>query len=413
MSEQVSNAQQLVHELVDLSTLNRSNELLERLEILLADFIICVVSGNRLQSRDSLLKNDGAIGLATRLASQSAFEDKDDLDWSAVNHPGSVVFAASFAIALEHPKFREHFLTSALAGMRASASAAHFFGPGHRKRWHITATAGTFGAVCAASAALNLDIVSAQRALHLAGTNMGGLGQVSRELQGTPRFNRAAAAALGVASAFGAYEGIPAIENLWDGDRGLLEVFDLAATITDGALIKDGITTVRVRTFPATGFIQSALLGVSQLAQRNSMSGELKSLTVTVNSGVFPILNDPKKERWWNLGLNCAAAWASKDPMVLTPAPQIEGLVHAVGGDVPLGSAHIRAETSEGVFELTIDEAPGLHLFAAHEVAWREAKWRSMVGDDYVEIVNCVQALIRQQANDSTWVRINQFLREG
>ena len=99
--------------------------------------------------------------------------------------------------------------------------------------------------------------------------------------------------------------------------------------------------------------------------------------------------------------------------MVLTPAPQIEGLVHAVGGDVPLGSAHIRAETSEGVFELTIDEAPGLHLFAAHEVAWREAKWCSMVGDDYVEIVNCVQALISQQANDSTWVRINQFLREG
>ena len=413
MSEQVTNAERLIRELVDYSTLNRNEELLRRLEVLLADFVICVASGNKLQPGDSLLKNDGAIGLATRLASQSAFEDKDDLDWSAVNHPGSVVFATSFAIALENPKYRENFLTSALAGMRASASAAHFFGPGHRKRWHITATAGTFGAVCAASAAIGLNKVSAQRAFHLAGTNMGGLGQVSRELQGTPRFNRAAAAALGVASAFGAYESIPAIENLWDGDRGLLEVFDLAGTITDGALIKDGISTVRVRTFPATGFIQSALLGVSQLAQRHGDSGALKKLTVTVNGGVFPILNDPRKERWWSLALNSAAAWASKDPMILTPAPEIEGLVSAVGGDIPLGSAHILLETSAETYELTVNQAPGLDLFSPTEVSWRERKWLSMIGPEYSEVLDCAKSLINGKDGDETWIKLNKFLREG
>ena len=106
MSEQEKNSISFVKELIDYSTLNTSAELLQRLEVLLADFMICVASGNKLQARDSLLKNDGSIGLATRLASQSAFEDRDDLDWSAVNHPGSVVFAASFAIALEYPQFR-------------------------------------------------------------------------------------------------------------------------------------------------------------------------------------------------------------------------------------------------------------------------------------------------------------------
>lgn len=412
MSENIENATRLVRNLVDYSTLTRTPEILDRLEVLLADFMICVVSGNRLHRHDSLLKKDGAIGLAARLASQSAYEDKDDLDWSAVNHPGSVVFATSFAIALEHPQHRDNFLTSALAGMRASASAAHFFGPGHRKRWHITATAGTFGAVTAAAAAIGLDSADAQRALHLAGTNMGGLGQVSRELQGTPRFNRAAAAALGVTSAFAAYELTPAIENLWDGDRGLLEVFDLAATITNGGLLKDGISTVRVRTFPATGFIQSALLGVSQLSQQHA-TAELKKLTVTVNSGVFPILNDPKKERWWNLALNSAAAWASKNPMVLTPAPTIEPLVTAVGGDIPLGSAHIRVETSSGTTELQIDHAPGLHLFTPEESAWREQKWLSMVGSDFVAIVECAKKVINHQADESTWSEINSFLREG
>ena len=167
MSEQVKLAERLTTELCDFTNIDTSPGVLERLEVLLADFIICVASANRLNQNASLLKNDGAIGSAARLASQSAYEDKDDLDWSAVNHPGSVVFASSFAMALTYPHLRENFLRSILAGMRSSASVAHFFGAGHRKRWHITATAGTFGAVSSASAALNLDPGQAKRALHL------------------------------------------------------------------------------------------------------------------------------------------------------------------------------------------------------------------------------------------------------
>lgn len=408
-AEKTAIAEQLIGELCDLSTLDRTPEVLQRLSILLADFLICVASGNSLNSADSLLRKDGAIGLAARLASQSAFEDKDDLDWSAINHPGSVVFASSFATALEYPKFRENFLSSALAGMRASASIAHFFGATHRKRWHITATAGTFGSVAATSAAIGLDRDTSKKAFHLAGTNMGGIGQVSRELQGTPRFNRAAAAALGVSSALGAYEQIPAIANLWSGDRGLLEVFDLEGIVTHGELIKDGVRSVRVRTFPATGFIQSALLGVSQMAQRNN--GELKNLTVTVNAGIFPILNDPAKERWWNLQWNCAAAWASKDPMVLTPAREIEPLVIALGGDVPLGSASIAGQTSEGDFQTQIDSAPGLDFFSEQETKWRESKWQSMVGEDFKSIVNFAERLVNETADDSMWSQVDRILR--
>ena len=409
MSEQETNSISFVKELIDYSTLNTSSELLKRLEVILADFMVCVSSGNKLQSQESLLKDDGSIGLAARLASQSAFEDRDDLDWSAVNHPGSVVFATSFAIALEHPKFRENFLTSALAGMRASASAAHFFGPNHRKRWHITATAGTFGAVCAASAAIELDSIKAQQALHLAGTNMGGTGQVSRELQGTPRFNRSAAAALGVASAFAAYEGMPALKNLWLGDRGLFEVFDLAGVITDGGLIRDGISTVRVRTFPATGFIQSALFGVAKLA--GEKSGDLLSLNVDINAGVFPILNDSERDRWWNLKVNVASAWRSKNPMDLTPAPEIEELVTVNGADIALGTARISGSTTAGQFELFVNEAPGLNFFDPTEALWREEKWRSMIGEGYKEIVELARALISKDVSDLTWSKIEKVLR--
>ena len=409
MSEQEKNSISFVKELIDYSTLNASNELLKRLEVILADFMVCVSSGNKLQTRDSLLKNDGSIGLASRLASQSASEDRDDLDWSAVNHPGSVVFATSFAIALEFPQFRENFLTSALAGMRGSASAAHFFGTSHRKRWHITATAGTFGAVCAASAAIGLDSAKAQRALHLAGTNMGGIGQVSRELQGTTRFNRSAAAALGVTSAFAAYEEMPAVKNLWLGDRGLFEVFELAGVITEGGLIRDGISTIRVRTFPANGFIHSALFGVAKLARENS--GQLVNLNVEINAGIFPILNDPEKERWWNIKENVASAWRSKNPMDLTAAPEVEELTTVNGADIPLGTARISGSTTSGPFELFVTEAPGLNLFDSTETLWREEKWRSMIGEGYKDVVALAGALISKDVSDITWSKIEKVLR--
>jgi len=412
MSEQVELAERLTLELCDFETLDSSLEILERLEVLLADFLICVASANRISKNKSLLKRDGAIGLAAYLASQSAYEDKDDLDWSAINHPGSVVFGSALATTFTFPEIRKNFLRSALAGMRASASVAHFFGPGHRKRWHITATAGTFGAVSAASAALGFDQARAKHAFHLAGTNMGGIGEVSRELQGTPRFNRAAAAALGVTSTLAASESVPAIANLWRGDRGLIEVFDLAAVVTENRLIKDGISTVRVRTFPATGFIQSALLGVSRLAESNcAPDEELEELVVTVNSGVFPILNDPAKDRWWNLQWNCAAAWASKDPMNLTPAPHVEPLVQARGGDIPLGSAHITGKTSAGTFELLVDKAPGLELFDPQETLWRNEKWRSMVGADWQTLVEIAKALVQEHTTDETWHQLDRFLR--
>lgn len=119
-------ASELIENLSDISTLDYSEDILNRLEVLFSDFMVCVVSANSKSKSQSLLSNDGAVGLAARFASQSAFEDRDDLDWSAVNHPGSVVFAANLATSICYPKFRSNFLISALAGMRASASIAHF-----------------------------------------------------------------------------------------------------------------------------------------------------------------------------------------------------------------------------------------------------------------------------------------------
>lgn len=402
-------ANELIEKLSDFSTLDYSEDILNRLEVLLSDFIICVVSANFKSNSQSFFAHDGALGLAARLASQSAFEDKDDLDWSAVNHPGSVVFATSLATSISHSRFRSNFVVSALAGMRASASIAHFFGASHRKRWHITATAGTFGSAAAAAANIGLDKTKTRNAFHLAGANMGGIGQVSLELQGKPRFNRASAAALGLMAAIGAYENIPSVTNLWTGSRGLIEIFDIEAVITENHLVKNGIQSVRVRTFPASGFIQSALLGVSQLSKENS--GLLKNLIVEINTGAYPILSDSNKDRWWNLQSNTAAAWASKDPMILTPAPELEKFVTVVGSDIPLGSARITGSTTKKDFELYVSDAPGLELFNSTEISWRQRKWSFMVGSEWEIIAQLAHEIVHEKIDEIGWSQLERLLK--
>jgi hypothetical protein len=97
--------------------------------------------------------------------------------------------------------------------------------------------------------------------------------------------------------------------------------------------------------------------------------------------------------------------------MNLTPAPHVEPLVQARGGDIPLGSAHITGKTSAGTFELLVDKAPGLELFDPQEILWRNEKWRSMVGADWRTLVEIAKALVQERATDETWHQLDRFLR--
>ena len=164
-----------------------------------------------------------------------------------------------------------------------------------------------------------------------------------------------------------------------------------------------------MRTFPANGFIHSALFGVAKLARENS--GQLININVEVSAGIFPILNDPEKERWWNIKGNVASAWRSKNPMDLTAAPEVEELTSVNGADIPLGTARISGSTTSGPFELFVTEAPGLNLFDSTEILWREEKWRSMIGEGYKDVVALAGALISKDVSDITWSKIEKVLR--
>jgi hypothetical protein len=83
---------ELIHQLTDSSTLGATPLALSRLEVLLTDYLACLVSASRSAPKaHSLLADDGVVGLGAWLALRSSSEDRDDFDWSAGTHPGSAL----------------------------------------------------------------------------------------------------------------------------------------------------------------------------------------------------------------------------------------------------------------------------------------------------------------------------------
>jgi hypothetical protein len=87
-------------------------------------------------------------------------------------------------------------------------------------------------------------------ALENAAANMGGIAVADRRT-GAAVFNRAAATTLGLLAATGDQ---PSAQNIWEGERGLKNLFSIAGEDTQ---TYDGISTAGLRLFPYSGFIQS------------------------------------------------------------------------------------------------------------------------------------------------------------
>jgi 2-methylcitrate dehydratase PrpD len=392
----------LVRRLTDTSSVDAGPVALSRLEVLLTDYLVCLASTHGSVGRKtSRLGLDGVVGLGAWLALQSSSEDRDDIDWSVGTHPGSVIWSSVFAMAKSGKEVRENFLSAALGGYRTSASVANFLGRSHREKWHVTATAGAFASTSAAALGLGLSAEEHQRALHLVGMNMGGSARAPRERSGAAGFNRAAATSLGLTAAMAAQEGAKAVENLWNGPQGVLELFSGQGNEGKTNLIQNGVSTSSLRLFPTNGYIQAAVLAVAELASRNSK--RLQSMEVKVAASIVPMIDGSRGGSWWDARSALAAAWVSQDPSSLIPAPELEERITVVPSQVAVGGAQVIVKTTEGRDEVDVLSPPGANFDLPEEKAWREVKWRKMAGGDLNLVKEMSQALIENGDNPRAW----------
>lgn len=340
----------------------QSSELDLRLEVLLTDYLVTARAGRKLAKTSHTGAN---------LAMNSSADDGDDIDWSVVTHPGSIIWSALLHQLFANPTSAVRFKDAAYAAYRTSASVAGVFGSSHRAKWHITTTAGTFAAATASNVLLNATAAQSISALSHAAANMGGIAIADRRT-GAAIFNRGAAVTLGILSSEAAISGIPHATNIWDGDRGLVALFSLSVE-PPSSLIRDGISTAGLRLLPCNGFVQSAYQAIAE--SRKDLGGELISMRVGLTQAMLAFLDGSVGGDYWNARHAAAKAWNSGD------IERDLSLIEVFGSDVPVGGVELEVKTTTGEKRVRLESAPGSNFLSTNEVQWRLEKHHRMIGE--------------------------------
>jgi len=165
--------------------------------------------------------------------------DYDDTHLKTIVHPAGPVASALLALAEMRPVSGRDLMTALIAGVEVECRIANAVYPDHYDRgWHITGTAGVFGAAAAVGHMIGLDAQRMRWALGLAATQSSGL----REMFGTmtKSFHPGRAAQNGLFSALLSEAGYDSSEQGIEAKRGWANV---ASTKQDYAEILDGLGT--------------------------------------------------------------------------------------------------------------------------------------------------------------------------
>lgn len=153
--------------------------------------------------------------------------EMDDVHTNSKTHIGTVVIPAAWGMAEELGASGKEFLLAVICGYEVMSRIGMAFGvTSHRNRgWHVTATAGTFGAAAACAKLSGLDAGQTANALGLAGAQSFGTWAFLGDGATCKVLNPARAAQVGMESALLAKAGMTGpVHILTAGDGGLLSM---------------------------------------------------------------------------------------------------------------------------------------------------------------------------------------------
>jgi 2-methylcitrate dehydratase PrpD len=163
--------------------------------------------------------------------------DYDDTHLKTIIHPAGPVASALLAVSEAQRSSGADLLTALIIGMEVECRIGNAVYPDHYDRgWHITGTAGVFGAAAAVGHLRRLEPRRMTWAMGIAGTQSAGL----REMFGTmcKSFHPGRAAQNGAAAAFLAEAGFDSSERVIEAPRGFAHVL---STKQDFAEITEGL----------------------------------------------------------------------------------------------------------------------------------------------------------------------------
>ncbi|MFC3073547.1 MmgE/PrpD family protein [Shinella pollutisoli] len=158
--------------------------------------------------------------------------DYDDTHLKTIIHPAGPVASAILAVAESRNVSGADFLTALVTGVEVECRIGNSVYPDHYDRgWHITGTAGVFGAAAATGRLLGLDARQMTWAYGIAATQSSGF----REMFGTmcKSFHPGRAAQNGAMAAFLAAAGFDSSERAIEAPRGFANVMSTKQDYTE------------------------------------------------------------------------------------------------------------------------------------------------------------------------------------
>ncbi|HEV7718123.1 MAG TPA: MmgE/PrpD family protein [Arsenicitalea sp.] len=154
----------------------------------------------------------------------SHVHDFDDTHLETLNHPGSAIAPVCFALAERLNLSGRELLRAFIIGMEANMRIGNAVSPSHYDvGWHITSTAGVFGAAIAAGLLLEIDSGQMVYALGLAATQASGLLEMLGTM--TKLMHAGKAAQNGLLAAMLAGQGMDSSLRPLESPRGFAAVF--------------------------------------------------------------------------------------------------------------------------------------------------------------------------------------------
>ena len=201
--------------------------------------------------------------------------DFDDTHLKTIIHPAGPVASAILALG-EHRRISgKDFLHAFILGIEVECRIGNAVYPEHYDvGWHITGTAGVFGAAAACGKLLGLDAQKMVWALGIAGTQSSGF----REMFGTmcKPFHPGRAAQNGLVSALLAEQGFTSSDRVLEAPRGFAHVMSTArdfSEITAELGRHYEVSLNSYKPFACGIVIHPAIDGCIQLAKENGLTG--------------------------------------------------------------------------------------------------------------------------------------------
>ncbi len=211
--------------------------------------------------------------------------DFDDTHLPTIIHPSGPVASALFALAEYRPLSGPELLHAFILGVEAECRIGNAVYPDHYDRgWHITGTAGVFGAAAAAGRILGLSEQQMIWALGIAGTQSSGL----REMFGThcKSLHPGRAAQNGLMSALLAEKNFTSSNEVLEAKRGFANVMSTKqdyARITEKLGGSYEVTLNSYKPFACGIVIHPAIDACVQLKHEYGLSGdEVESVELSV-----------------------------------------------------------------------------------------------------------------------------------